>query len=197
MNKALSFVLAAAFSVGAASAASAQAINIDLDQLTGVDNAQVGSFVNIAVNNAVIDGSVTATYAATAFLEEANTAGAGSSDASSTAASAVAGALGDIDTTVIGAVNQGDTIIGVTETVDRAVAGSANAASDYTGPLQDAVAANLAFNQAELNAAVAITATNYALDAGGAATTAIGAVNTGSITAGVAGTLADINVVVE
>lgn len=199
MNKALSFVLAAAFSVGTASAVSAQQIDIDLGALTGMTGDQVGSFVNIAVNNAAIDGSVVANFSATAFLEATSdaTAGSGSATANSTASSAVAGALGDVDTTVIGAVNEGSVTIGVADILDNASAGAANAASDYVGPLKDTIAANLAFNQFDLNASASVTALNYALDAGGVATTAIGAVNTGSITAGVQGSLADIHVAVE
>ena len=191
MNKILVAAAAAAFGVAVAPAANAQMITIDLDQLTTIDGEQVGSFVNVAVNNAAIDGSVDVQTTATAFLEaQAET----STGAIASSQSAVENALGDVETTVIGASNQGEITTGVSSTVDDALAGAASASSDYTGAMLNVNSANLAFNQAELNASATIVATNAGLAASGVATTAIGAANTGSIVAGVTGSLADINV---
>lgn len=191
MNKILIAAAAAAFGLAAAPSANAQTITIDLDQLTTIDGDQVGSFVNVAVNNAAIDGSVDVQATATAFLEaQAET----STGAIASSQSAVENALGDVETTVIGASNQGEITTGVSSTVDDALAGAASASSDYTGAMLNVNTANLAFNQAELNASASIVATNAGLAANGVATTAIGAANTGAIVAGVQGSLADINV---
>jgi hypothetical protein len=194
MNRILSFAAAAAVGFFVSTGAQAQQITIDLGALTGMTGDQVGSFTNIAVNNAEIDGSVDAAVSSTAFLEATAETSTG---AIATSQSAVENALGDVETTVIGAVNEGSITLGIASTVDDAVAGGASASSDYIGPLQDTLAANLAFNQFALDASVSIAATNAALEAQGVATTAIGAVNTGSIVTGVAGTLADINVTVD
>jgi hypothetical protein len=194
MNRILSFAAAAAVGLVMSTGAQAQQINIDLDALTEIDGDQVGSFVNIAINNAEIDGSVEVVTSATAFLESAAETSTG---ATASSQEAIENALGDVETTVIGAVNEGSITLGVASTVDDAVAGGASASSDYVGPLQNTIAANLAFNQFNLDASVSIATTNAALAAQGVATTAIGAVNTGSIVSGVAGTLADINVSVD
>lgn len=191
MKKFIIAAAAAAFGLGLASSANAQSINIDLDQLTTIDGDQVGSFVNIAVNNAAIDGSVDVQATATAFLQSTAETSTG---ATASSQAAIQNALGDVETTVIGAANQGEIVTGVASTVDDAVAGSASASSDYIGPLLNANTANLAFNQAELTANASLVATNAALDASAVSTTAIGAANTGSIISGVQGTLSDVSV---
>lgn len=194
MNRALGLVLVTVLAFGLPLAARAQSILIDLNELTGADAPQSGSFVNIAINNAAIDGSVEAAFTATAFLEEQAAAEAGAT-ATYSAQSAVEGSLGEIATTVLGAVKYGEITMGMALIMDDADAGAAVALSDYMGPLMNSVAANLVFNQAELNAAVSVRAVNYALDAGDITTIAIGAVSSSAIMTRLGNSLPDITLV--
>ncbi len=197
MKKIVMAAIAAAFTVGLSAGAGAQTITIDLDALSDIPPGQlVGSFTNIAINNALIDGSVSVDTAGVVLESTAEAATSTGATASETAQSVAESTLGDVETLVLGASNTGDITLGVASTVDDALAGSASASSDYSGPLQNTVAANMAFNQADLDASVTLASNTASLAASGVSTTAIGAVNTGSIVAGVAGTLADMNVVV-
>ena len=98
---------------------------------------------------------------------------------------AMEGTLGDLSTTAIGAVLDDSASIttGAVQDVQDTVAGAAMAVSQTT-EMESAVLMNAALNSATLSANVTLEVADYALAAGDIATTAIGAVGGGSITAG-------------
>lgn len=195
MNRALCFAFAAASGIGLGGEAHAQAIFIDLDGLTNPAPTRSGSFVNIAVNNATIDGSVEAAFVATGFLESIGHAEA-TVDAAFTARQfAVTGSLGGIDTTTLGAVKYGKITLGGAILMDEAHADSAASLMRYTGPMKNAIAANMVLNQYGLDGSASVLAINYALDAGAVVTTAIGAFSSGSITIRLDSLLPDITLI--
>lgn len=98
---------------------------------------------------------------------------------------AMEGTLGDLSTTAIGAVLDDSASIttGAVQDVQDTVAGAAMAVSQST-EMESAVLMNAALNSATLSANVTLDVADYALAAADIATTAIGAVGGGSITAG-------------
>lgn len=98
---------------------------------------------------------------------------------------AMEGTLGDLSTTAIGAVLDDSASIttGAVQDVQDTVAGAAMAVSQST-EMESAVLMNAALNSATLEANVTLDVADYALAAADIATTAIGAVGGGSITAG-------------
>lgn len=98
---------------------------------------------------------------------------------------AMEGTLGDLSTTAIGAVLDDSASIttGAVQDVQDTVAGAAMAVSQST-EMESAVLMNAALNSATLAANVTLDVEDYALAAADIATTAIGAVGGGSITAG-------------
>lgn len=98
---------------------------------------------------------------------------------------AMEGTLGDLSTTAIGAVMDATASIttGAVQSVNDTVAGQAMAVSQATA-MEPAVLINASLNSANLDAAVLVDIEDYAVAAGGIATTAIGAVGGGTIVAG-------------
>ena len=98
--------------------------------------------------------------------------------------------IGDLSTTVLGAVNTGDITLGVNQNVDEALAGSSSAVSATIQQLggianQTALVLNVASNATDVIGSVnnRFTALNGSI--GNVATTVLGAVNTGTITSGI------------
>ncbi len=98
--------------------------------------------------------------------------------------------LGDMSTTVLGAVNTGEIALGVNATVDEAGTATTRAISasmTQIGGSADtgAVVLNVAHNASAINGSIQNTMTAVNGSIGAASTTALGAVNTGTITSGV------------
>lgn len=98
--------------------------------------------------------------------------------------------LGNISTTVLGAVNTGEITLGVNQSVDQAKTTSTGALSsivDQIGGSADtgAIVLNIASNMTGVNGSISNTMTGVNGSVGNAATTVLGAVNTGTITSGV------------
>ncbi len=93
-------------------------------------------------------------------------------------------------TTVLGAVNTGDITLGVDQSLEEAVSGTTSAlvatvdmiGSKTTGSV---LVANIAQNGMGINGLVANSLTGVNATLGGISTTALGAVNTGTIVSGV------------
>ena len=152
-----------------------------------------GTFANIAENVAVLDstgnilneinGSITNTMVG---ITEA-TADVGGSVL---AMEEVTVDIGDLSTTVLGAVNTGDITLGVNQNVDEALAGSSSAVSATIQQLggiadQTALVLNVASNATDVIGSVTNSFTSLNGSIGNVATTVLGAVNTGTITSGV------------
>ncbi|MFC3086796.1 hypothetical protein [Tabrizicola soli] len=98
--------------------------------------------------------------------------------------------LGDMATTVLGAVNTGEITLGVNQDVSEAIAGSSSAVSaaiEQLGGSVDSAALvlNVASNATDIIGSVNTTMTGLNGSMGDVATTVLGAVNTGTITSGV------------
>ena len=160
--------------------------------LAGIDGATVAvplgaTFANIAENaglpGTVIDGSILNTIQG---LPGA-TASVGDRVA---AVAAVTVDLGDMATTVLGAVNTGDITLGATQSLDEALAGTSRALSvslTQTGGAGDtgALVLNVASNMTGVTGRIGTTMTAVNGSVGSLSTTVLGAVNTGTITSGV------------
>lgn len=126
--------------------------------------------------------------------------------------------IGDLTGTTIGAVNTGEiftgaNIVSITDEIDETSSASTantlsqvndinNSVTVLTGQIGQglggdldplgAIALNEATNTADITAGIAVSVTNAQLIAGNATSTAIGAVNTGTITSGIGGQISDI-----
>ncbi|MFC3086797.1 hypothetical protein [Tabrizicola soli] len=182
--------------VALSGAASAQSVlERVLDQIDGSSNMETvnGVFANIAENIGTvgetgemltaIDGSITNLLSGfdgpTADVNNAVTA-----------VEQVTVDLGDMATTVLGAVNTGDITLGVNQDVSEAIAGTSSAVSnaiDQLGGSADtsAIVLNVASNATDIIGSVNTTFDGLNGSLGNVATTVLGAVNTGTITSGV------------
>lgn len=98
--------------------------------------------------------------------------------------------LGALSTTALGAVNTGDITLGVNSTVDEAKTTSTQAVSSAMEQLggsigNGALVLNIASNMTGVNGSITNTMDNVNGVLASASTTALGAVNTGTITSGV------------
>lgn len=98
--------------------------------------------------------------------------------------------LGDMTTTVLGAVNTGEIVLGVNSAVDEAGTTTTRAISAAVAQIggsadTGALVLNVAHNASAVNGAIQNTMTAVNGSIGSASTTALGAVNTGTITSGV------------
>lgn len=98
--------------------------------------------------------------------------------------------LGNISTTVLGAVNTGEITLGVNQSVDQAKTTSTGALSSVVEQLggsadTGALVLNIASNMTGVNGAISNTMTGVNGSVGSASTTVLGAVNTGTIVSGV------------
>ena len=105
--------------------------------------------------------------------------------------------LGNISSTVLGAVNTGEITLGVNQAVDQAKTTSTGALSsviDQIGGSADtgALVLNIASNMTGVNGSINNTMTGVNGSVGNAATTVLGAVNTGTITSGINAAVAGI-----
>lgn len=98
--------------------------------------------------------------------------------------------FGDMATTALGAVNTGDITLGVNSTVDEAKTSSTQAVSSVMEQLGGAdgngvLVLNIASNMTGVNGSISNTMTEVNAKTANLSTTALGAVNTGTITSGV------------
>jgi len=105
--------------------------------------------------------------------------------------------FGDLSTTALGAVNTGEITLGVNSAVDEAKTTTANAISatlTQIGGSADAgaVVVNVAHNASMINGSINNVIAEVNGTIGNLSTTALGAVNTGTITSGVDATVAGI-----
>jgi len=133
-----------------------------------------------------IDGSITNLITGVSAATAQAVAGAGSA----TVFSMPTVDLGNMTTTVLGAVNTGEITLGVNATVDEAGTATTRAISasmTQIGGSADtgAVVLNVAHNASAINGSIQNTMTAVNGSIGAASTTALGAVNTGTITSGV------------
>lgn len=148
-----------------------------------------GVFANIAENiggadGAGIDGSITNVVAG---LAEGTRSVVATLDVS--ALNVVTVDLGDMSTTVLGAVNTGEITLGVNAGIDEATSGAARAVSAVVTQLgggqdQGVLVLNVASNMAGVDGAIRNSMTAVNATIGNLATTTLGAVNTGAITSG-------------
>lgn len=153
-----------------------------------------GTFLNVAENVAMIDpqtgailnridGSVTNTLAGVA-VATAQVSG------EVQAVGAVTVAIGNISTTVLGAVNTGSIGLGVNHDLSEAISGTASAVSGKIVQLggasnQALLAANVSTNATSVSGSVANRFEGLNGSVGNIATTVLGAVNTGTVVSGV------------
>lgn len=133
-----------------------------------------------------IDGSITNLITGVSAATAQAVAGAGSA----TVFSMPTVDLGNMTTTVLGAVNTGEITLGVNATVDEAGTATTRAISasmTQIGGSADtgALVLNVAHNASAVNGSIQNTMTAVNGSVGSASTTALGAVNTGTITSGV------------
>lgn len=165
-----------------------------LGQIDGATNlARVnGTYANIAENigtpNSMgIDGSITNTVNG---INQATQQAIASASASATEWTMPTLNWGDMSTTALGAVNTGDITLGVNQAVDQAKTTSTAAYSAVAGQIggdaaTGALVLNIAANMTEVNGAIANTMNEVNGTVGDLSTTALGAVNTGTIKSGV------------
>lgn len=182
--------------VALGSAASAESVlERVLAEIDGNTNMETvnGIFANIADNIGTlgasgeiltsIDGSITNTLAG---LTDP-TAAVGTAV---TAVDSVTVDLGNMSTTVLGAVNTGEITLGVNQDVTEAIAGTSSAVANSIGQLGGSVdtaalVLNVASNATNVIGTVENTFEGLNGSVGNVATTVLGAVNTGTITSGV------------
>jgi hypothetical protein len=150
-----------------------------------------GTFANIAENiggtgSLGIDGSIT--NVVDGITAETQEAVAGSVTAVEWDMPTLS--WGDMATTALGAVNTGEITLGVNQAVDEAKTSSTGAYSavvDQLGGSADtgALVLNVASNMTEVSGAISNTMNEVNGTVGDLSTTALGAVNTGTITSGV------------
>lgn len=164
--------------------------------LTTIDNgtnlASVnGTFANIAenlggANGEGIDGSITNIVDGISAATQEAVAGS----VTATEWNMPTLSWGDMATTALGAVNTGEITLGVNQAVDQAktsTTGAYSAVVDQLGGSADtgALVLNVASNMTGVNGSIANTMEEVNGTVGDLSTTALGAVNTGTITSGV------------
>lgn len=172
-----------------------------LGQIDNATNlAQVnGTYANIAENIGTpdsmgIDGSITNIIDGIGAATQKAAAGA---SVSATEWDMPTLNFGDMATTALGAVNTGEITLGVNSAVDQAKTTSTAAYSAAVGQIggDDATGAlvlNIAANMTAVNGAIANTMAEVNGTVGNLSTTALGAVNTGTIQSGVGATIIGI-----
>ncbi|RID89885.1 hypothetical protein D2N39_20645 [Gemmobacter lutimaris] len=98
--------------------------------------------------------------------------------------------IGDLSTTVLGAVNTGDMTLGVNQDVSEAISGTSSAVSSSIAQLggvtdQTALVLNVASNATDVIGSVNNSFASLNGSIGNVATTVLGAVNTGTIISGI------------
>jgi hypothetical protein len=196
MKKLLATTALAIAFAGAASAQDAQQSVLERVLATidnGTNLASVnGTFANIAenlggVDGEGIDGSITNIVDG---ITEATQTAVANSDVSAIEFDMPTLNWGDMATTALGAVNTGEITLGVNQAVDQAKTSSTaaySAVADQLGGSADtgALVLNIASNMTGVNGSIANTMNEVNGTVGDLSTTALGAVNTGTITSGV------------
>jgi hypothetical protein len=196
MKKLLATTALAIAFAGAASAQETQQSVLERVLATidnGTNLASVnGTFANIAenlggVDGEGIDGSITNIVDG---ITEATQTAVANSDVSAIEFDMPTLNWGDMATTALGAVNTGEITLGVNQAVDQAKTSSTaaySAVADQLGGSADtgALVLNIASNMTGVNGSIANTMNEVNGTVGDLSTTALGAVNTGTITSGV------------
>ncbi|EKE68828.1 hypothetical protein [Celeribacter baekdonensis] len=161
---------------------------------TGATNAYTGSYIanDVAVAGlGGIDGSITNTIeGVTSAIAEASQSATAGLDTVAYEFNLPTYDLGALSTTALGAVNTGDITLGVNSTVDDAKTTSTQAVSSVMQQLggtidNGALVLNIASNMTGVNGSITNSMNNVNGVLASASTTALGAVNTGTITSGV------------
>lgn len=172
-----------------------------LGQIDGATNlAKVnGTYANIAENiggpdSMGIDGSITNIVDGVDAATQAAVAGA---TVSATEWTMPTMTWGDMATTALGAVNTGEIVLGVNAAVDQAKTRRTSAYSAAVGQIggdaaTGALVLNIASNMTAVNGAISNTMREINGTVGNLSTTALGAVNTGTIQSGVDATVTGI-----
>jgi hypothetical protein len=192
MKKLLATTTIALAFAGAASAEQSVLERVLATIDNGTNLAQVnGTFANIAENiggtgSLGIDGSIT--NIVDGITAETQEAIAGTVTATEWDMPTLS--WGDMATTALGAVNTGEITLGVNQAVDEAKTsstGAYSAVAEQLGGSADtgALVLNVASNMTEVNGAISNTMNEVNGTVGDLSTTALGAVNTGTITSGV------------
>lgn len=192
MKKLLATTTIALAFAGAASAEESVLERVLATIDNGTNLAQVnGTFANIAENiggtgSLGIDGSIT--NIVDGITAETQEAIAGTVTATEWDMPTLS--WGDMATTALGAVNTGEITLGVNQAVDEAKTsstGAYSAVAEQLGGSADtgALVLNVASNMTEVNGAISNTMNEVNGTVGDLSTTALGAVNTGTITSGV------------
>ena len=192
MKKLLATTTIALAFAGAASAEESVLERVLATIDNGTNLAQVnGTFANIAENiggtgSLGIDGSIT--NIVDGITAETQEAIAGTVTATEWDMPTLS--WGDMATTALGAVNTGEITLGVNQAVDEAKTSSTGAYSAVANQLggsadTGALVLNVASNMTEVNGAISNTMNEVNGTVGDLSTTALGAVNTGTITSGV------------
>lgn len=192
MKKLLATTTIALAFAGAASAEQSVLERVLATIDNGTNLAQVnGTFANIAENiggtgSLGIDGSIT--NIVDGITAETQEAIAGTVTATEWDMPTLS--WGDMATTALGAVNTGEITLGVNQAVDEAKTSSTGAYSAVANQLggsadTGALVLNVASNMTEVNGAISNTMNEVNGTVGDLSTTALGAVNTGTITSGV------------
>jgi hypothetical protein len=160
------------------------------EAVTAAENDIADNYTSFQTQGGGIDGSITNTI-------EGVTSAIAEATQSSTAGTTIAYEfnlptydLGALSTTALGAVNTGDITLGVNSTVDDAKTTSTQAVSSVMQQLggtidNGALVLNIASNMTGVNGSITNSMNNVNGVLASASTTALGAVNTGTITSGV------------
>ncbi len=174
-------VLAAAANVGAGPLAGTF---VNIAENVGVVNPETGEILN-RIDGSVVNSLAGVSSATAQVMSEVQ------------ATSQVTVNLGDISTTVLGAVNTGSITVGVNQDLTEAVAGTSAALAASIGQVggssdQSALIANMASNMTSIVGSVSNTFEGLNGSVGNVSTTVLGAVNTGTITSDVNSTITGI-----
>ncbi|AVW91356.1 hypothetical protein [Celeribacter baekdonensis] len=160
------------------------------EAVTAAENDIADNYTSFQTQGGGIDGSIT-------NVIEGVTSAIADATQSSTAGTTIAYEfnlptydLGALSTTALGAVNTGDITLGVNSTVDDAKTTSTQAVSSVMQQLggtvdNGALVLNIASNMTAVDGSISNTMNNVNGVLASASTTALGAVNTGTITSGV------------
>ncbi|SDF24450.1 hypothetical protein SAMN04488117_10387 [Celeribacter baekdonensis] len=160
------------------------------EAVTAAENDIADNYTSFQTQGGGIDGSITNTI-------EGVTSAIADATQSSTAGTTIAYEfnlptydLGALSTTALGAVNTGDITLGVNSTVDDAKTTSTQAVSSVMQQLggtvdNGALVLNIASNMTAVDGSITNSMNNVNGVLASASTTALGAVNTGTITSGV------------
>ena len=158
-----------------------------------------GIYANVAeniggANGSGVDGSITNIITGVTGISQQAVATAG--DMATIIALPILN-LGDMTTTTLGAVNTGEIVLGLNADVDEATAGNTRAVSAAMAQLGGAdasgvLAINIAANMTRIDGSITNALTGVNGTIGDLSTTALGAVNTGTIVSGLDATVQGI-----